>query len=127
LICVILPLNQLFQSFLTQITSVIFNLKTSLTFNFFYDFFLINLQINNGQKLKDLNVASSSFNNTDSKNEFAFNHEELSSNFRYRRFDNPVFKYDYKSGDYYPKLYKEVYPYLFTSAIDLTGGLRQAP
>jgi len=55
-----------------------------------------------------------------------FENEESSDNIRYRRFDNPIFKYDYKSGDYYPKLYKEVYPYLFTSTIDLTGGLRQA-
>ena len=52
--------------------------------------------------------------------------QESTSNYRYQKFLNPLFKYDYKSGDYYPKLYKEVYPFLFTSFIELTGGIRQA-
>lgn len=55
------------------------------------------------------------------------NNEEIFSNYRYHRFDNPIFKYDYKSGDYYPKLYKEAYSFLFSSSNDLTGGLRAAP
>jgi len=45
---------------------------------------------------------------------------------RFLRYTNPVFKYDYKSGDYFPKLYREVYTYLFTTINNITGGLRSA-
>jgi hypothetical protein len=71
--------------------------------------------------------ASKFFSNINFRNNNLYNNEELSIASRYHRFDNPVFKYDYKSGDYYPKLYKELYSFLFTSSIELTGGLRQAP
>jgi len=40
---------------------------------------------------------------------------------------NPIFKYDYKSGDYFPKLYKEAYAFLLPSMLSLTSGLRTAP
>ena len=60
----------------------------------------------------------------DSKDFFLLNNEELSSNSRFLRFDNPIFKYDYKSGDYFPKLYKDVYSFLIPSILDLTSGLR---
>jgi hypothetical protein len=59
-----------------------------------------------------------------SKDIFLINSEELSTNSRFIRFDNPVFKYDYKSGDYFSKLYKDVYSFLMPSIIDLTSGLR---
>lgn len=62
--------------------------------------------------------------NVDSKDFFLLNNEELSSNSRFLRFDNPIFKYDYKSGDYFPKLYKDVYSFLIPSILDLTSGLR---
>jgi hypothetical protein len=52
---------------------------------------------------------------------------ELSSENRNLRFTNPVFKYDYKSGDYFPKLYKEAYSFLIPSVLSLTSGLRTAP
>jgi len=46
---------------------------------------------------------------------------------RYYRFSDPIFKYDYKSGDYFPKLYKEIYQHLFTTILNLTGGLKTSP
>ena len=53
--------------------------------------------------------------------------EEASALPRYLKVHNPIFKYDYKSGDYFPKLYKELYPHLFSSLLDLTSGLRTSP
>jgi len=49
------------------------------------------------------------------------------SNQRYTRFTDPIFKYDYKSGDYFPKLYKEVYKHLFVSVMNITNGLKTSP
>ena len=53
--------------------------------------------------------------------------EEFITFHRNQNFDNIVFKYDYKSGDYFSKLYKENFTYLFTSMLNLTSGLRTAP
>ncbi len=39
----------------------------------------------------------------------------------------PIFKYDYRSGDYFPKLYRDSYGFLFSSLINITGGLVMAP
>jgi len=50
--------------------------------------------------------------------------EEISSNFRYQKFSNPVFKYDYKNGNYFPKIEINLYPGLMTTASEITGGLR---
>lgn len=63
-------------------------------------------------------------NTTNSKENFLFNNEELSNNSRFVRFNLPIFKYDYKSGDYFPKLYKDAYSFLIPSFLDLTSGLR---
>jgi hypothetical protein len=56
-----------------------------------------------------------------------YSNEETSETFRYLKFYNPVFKYDFKSGDYFPKLYKEAYNYLFLSMAEAVGSLRSAP
>jgi len=74
-----------------------------------------------------LNYDSHYFTNNDNTTKNLFANEEIFSNYRYHRFDNFLLKYDYKSGDYFPKLYKEVYTYLFTSAIDVRGAVRYAP
>jgi hypothetical protein len=70
--------------------------------------------------------VSEKFSENDQKNSALLGQEELSETSRHLRFTNPVFKYDYKSGDYFPKLYKEAYPFLVPSILDLTSGLRTA-
>jgi heme/copper-type cytochrome/quinol oxidase subunit 1 len=52
---------------------------------------------------------------------------EFSGNSRFKKNENPVFKYDYKAGDYFPKLNKETYPHLFSTILQLTSGLRMSP
>jgi len=76
-------------------------------------------------KAKSLNdYNTNDFSNIASKEKFLLDNEEFSNNSRFLRFDNPVFKYDYKSGDYFPKLYKDLYFFLIPSILDLTSGLR---
>lgn len=52
---------------------------------------------------------------------------ELTNQKRYQRLHNIIFKYDYKSGDYFPKLNKDLYTHLFSTLLDLTSGLRTSP
>ena len=63
-------------------------------------------------------------NDTD---ESLFSNMELSGDSRFKKNENPVFKYDYKAGDYFPKLNKEAYPHLFSTILNLTSGLRMSP
>lgn len=137
---VLLPVNLIFTntvSFLIEylgdllllISVLFFNLKTFSVFDNLYDFLMTKFY-NRGflfYKNNALTYTSNYFTNSDSLLQTKYSNEESSLNSRYQRFSNPVFKYDYKSGDYFPKLYKEVYSYLFSTSIDVTGALRTAP
>jgi hypothetical protein len=121
-------LCDLFASFLNIISIILFDYKTNSFFNFFYDFNFKTSIIAMQNNTLILNFFSLYFSPVDSKTQFLLGNEEInSSSVRYHKFDNPIFKYDYKSGDYFPKLYREVYTFLFSTLIDLTGSLRQAP
>lgn len=127
-----------FTAFITYFTSSIqmfinfvFNHSAFSLFNKFYNLFVVELNLfyftkNFNPSLK-VNYFSNYFTNTNSSLITQYSNEELSDNSRYWRFSNPVFKYDYKSGDYFPKSSRELYTYLFTTFGDLTGGLKPAP
>lgn len=108
--------------------NTILNLFYNINFNLFYvilnSFYNFQNIINRDTFTK---YKSNTFLNLSTKDSFIYLNEELGNDIKIQKFDNPIFKYDYKSGDYFPKLYKEVYSHLFSSIIDLTGGLRQAP
>lgn len=120
--------NNFFFNLLSLLNNLIFNYQTIFLFNYFYEFNFKNAKLITANIPFQLNFFSLYFSTLDAKTQFLLNNEETSTNSsRYHKFDNPIFKYDYKSGDYFPKLYKEVYTFLFSTLIDLTGGLRQAP
>jgi hypothetical protein len=97
-------------------------------FTSFYDFLLSSrFTLSTNYNLTNDTYVSNYFNNTDLTFINKYTNEENSDAARYLRFYNPVFKYDYKSGDYFPKLYKEVYTHLFTTANDLTNSVRTSP
>jgi hypothetical protein len=56
-----------------------------------------------------------------------YNSEEMISTPRGLRFNNPIFRYDYKTGDYFTRASKELYFYLFSTFAEITGGIRSAP
>ena len=121
-------INSILKQFIYLFTSTFFSFQSGVAFRLVLEFDIKNtLNLFSGN-FTTFNFDSLYFSPTDSKTQFLLSNEELgSSSARYHKFDNPIFKYDYKSGDYFPKLYKEVYTFLFSSMIDLTGGLRQAP
>jgi hypothetical protein len=45
---------------------------------------------------------------------------------RYLRTTNPIFRYDYKLGNYFTKEDMQTKPFLFTTINELTGGIRKA-
>ena len=66
------------------------------------------------------------FQVTSSLDQVLTNQSENSYFFRYQRALNPVFKYDYKLGNYFTKQDITMTPFMFTTAIDVTGGIRKS-
>lgn len=117
--------DNLFELTTVALNTAIFNTHTNYLFNLIYNYFIILnsstivlFSTNNNLYLSEY------FSNSDELMLSKYNHQELSNVYRFNRFSNPIFKYDYKAGDYFPKLYKEIYTHLFTTIGSLTSGLR---
>nr|ASY95744.1 Cox1 [Stylonychia lemnae] len=122
--------------FIFNLDCVFFDIKNFKIFNFFqYLFFYPNkfetffnwiIKLKNNLP-QNISLKSKIFFSKNIKEQTIDSLEETSSEARNLRFNNPVFKYDYKSGDYFPKLYKEAYSFLLPSILSLTSGLRTSP
>jgi hypothetical protein len=95
-------------------------------YNFYLSFFKQS-SVNVGFNFNNLNYTSNYFSNNSNIFLNKYSNEETSDSSRYLKFYNPVFKYDFKSGDYFPKLYKEIYTYLFLTMTEASSSLRNAP
>lgn len=51
---------------------------------------------------------------------------ELASDYRFQKAASPIFKYDFKVGNYLPDATKTLNQHLFTTLNDLTSGVRKA-
>ena len=51
---------------------------------------------------------------------------EDASSFRFQRTLNPIFRYDYKLGNYFTKEDLNISPHLFTTISEVTGGIRKS-
>jgi hypothetical protein len=40
---------------------------------------------------------------------------------RYKQFYNPIFKYDYKAGDFFPKIFRTLHSHLYPTITHLSG------
>lgn len=119
-----------FSIFFSNFSYVFFSNQTFSPFIWFYNIysnFYSNFFLINQSTTSVLNYQSNHFSNTSFSFLNKYSNEETSETSRYLKFYNPVFKYDFKSGDYFPKLYKEVYSYLFLSMSEAVGSLRSAP
>lgn len=100
---------------------IFFGLSTSTIFQFFY---FLNLQgfigattINSPTLLyntESLN-ADKAFEN------ISYSHFETNTNNRFLEAHNPIFKYDYKTGDFFPKQYKVLHNHMYTTMLHLSG------
>lgn len=52
--------------------------------------------------------------------------EEISSTPRHLRFNSPIFRYDFKKGNYITDRDKGLFSYLFTTLSEVTGGVRRS-
>lgn len=104
----------------------LFNFFTGEKTNFFHKYFFSNLhsffyfKINNFYFTK----LNSRALEVDPSHSFDYSHFENSDNsdvFRELKFFNPAIKYNYKSGDYFPKFSKETYTHLFSVLTDLSS------
>jgi hypothetical protein len=58
-------------------------------------------------------------------NDFLYQGQEKTSDYRNQRTQSPIFRYDFKLGNYMPEEFKRKSPHLFLSIHDLTTGLRK--
>ena len=123
--------NLLFNNLSYLINSIIkitFSNNTNTFFIFLYKLPYIKFFSNPSTLSIDINsnYSSNYFNNLNNSFLNKYDNEENSNGQRYLKFYNPIFKYDYKSGDYFPKLYKTVYNSLFVTISELTSTVRTA-
>ena len=119
----------IFIYFIELSCGLLFSFSTSKPFLAIYNFSELNNIINNKliSNHSEIFYSSNYFSNLDLNVSNKYGNEESSQSQRYLRFYNPIFKYDYKSGDYFPNLYRIVYSSLFTSILDLTNSIRTSP
>jgi hypothetical protein len=72
-----------------------------------------------------LGYSTNQFQINDLTNQNYFSFQEQSSNYRYQRLQNPIFRYDFKLGNYMPDEAKKKAPFLYTTIHDLTTGVRK--
>lgn len=122
--------KQFIVDFFNTFSTIFFSFKIFFIFDAFYLFFknfsFKSLFVFVGFD-KNFYYSSTYFNNIDFSTQIKYVNQEHFLNKRYQKFLNPLFKYDFKSGDYFPKLNKESYTYLFSTILNITGGIRTSP
>ena len=86
-------------------------------------FTVFNRGVNSQQTVQYL---TNSFSTESLENQHILGKQESSANYRFQRLQNPVFKYDFKLGNYMPDENKVKSPFLYTTIHDLTTGVRKA-
>ena len=128
-------------NFLLAAQNFYLNILTSLYTSFSLGFFFLDLQlfslkflpsfISTGFGLtvpvvQESTYLNKGFQSVPQTKQVLNNFSEESSFFRYQRALNPVFKYDYKLGNYFTKDDMNMTPFLFTTINDVTGGIRKS-
>lgn len=100
--------------------------------NFFENFvvkpssFNTNFNVVSKSNVTENSYLGTDFQVTSSTNQTLTSQTENSYFFRYQRALNPVFKYDYKLGNYFTKEDSTMTPFMFTTVLDITGGIRKS-
>ena len=72
-----------------------------------------------------LSYTTNSLLNQDQNTAQQFQAQEIASDYRNLRLQNPIFKYDFKLGNYMPDDNKRKFSHLLTSIHDLTTGVKK--
>lgn len=72
-----------------------------------------------------LSYTTNSLLNQDQNTAQQFEAQEIASDYRNLRLQNPIFKYDFKLGNYMPDDNKRKFSHLLTSIHDLTTGVKK--
>jgi hypothetical protein len=102
----------------------------SNTLNFKISFleFLYNLPtFSQNQTPSFLTYVTNNFLSDSLQTRYTLTHQEGSGEYRYQRLQNPIFRYDFKLGNYMPDENKKKNPFLYTTIHDLTTGVRKSP
>ena len=76
--------------------------------------------------LEEVEVSDSqAFSLNSQGKSFSYIGHELAADYRFQKSSNPVFKYDFKVGNYLPDTVKTLNQHMFTTFNDVTGGIRK--
>lgn len=117
---------ELFVEFFNYIWNSIINLYL-LIFNINFNWLFKFLNKTYNSHINFLKIQSDFFNISSSTNFSEKIFFESNNQVRNQKINNPIFKYDYKSGDYFPKYNQEIYNFLFSTIFNLTNGLKTSP
>ncbi len=117
----------IYSSFINILTITLLNNNSFFIFYKTTNFYISEISMQRVSLESFIKFSSNYLFSVNSADRLLLTNQENSSLARNLKFNNPIFKYDYKSGDYFPKLYKEVYNHLYSSILDLTSGLRTSP
>lgn len=120
-------------NYLLSLTTVLgltdfnFGVWEKLVSNFYNIYALFSSQLTSQETSNvSTNFTSKAWSTLDVNNKLMFMNQEVSSNYRFQKFSNPIFRYDYKAGNYLTKDDIKAYPTLFTTISEITGGIRKA-
>ena len=88
---------------------------------FFTYFNFISFNVN-----QNLNIITTNNRQSSVTNNLLWEQSENTSLFRFQRALNPVFRYDYKLGNYFTKEDLSISPHLFPTISEITGGIRKS-
>ena len=111
---------QIFYNFFKTISNLIY----IFPFFFYVDYVSFKLFIINFYNYFSVKSSSQSHHYKSFNNLFTEIFFYENTNNRFLKFNNPIYKYDYKSGDYFPKFYKETYWFLFSSLLNITSAIK---
>ena len=110
-----------FFSIFTATFSYYFNLLVKASLSFMTDTSNFNMTTQSTPT-----YSTSDLNNTDVVSTSTHMLQEDLADSRFSRFMNPVFKYDFKVGNYIPDDVKKMNPHLFNTIKDVTTGIRKS-
>ena len=121
-------LNEVLKSILSTAPSAFISDNSAFLYNHYFSV-LSNLSVTNarlGSSSDNLPSNSSSVNGQSVAELSSTGLGENLNDQRFMRFMNPVFKYDFKVGNYLPDDAKKLNPHLFMTMKDITTGIRKS-
>ena len=121
-------LNEILKSILSTAPSTFISDNSSFLYNHYFSV-ISNLSVTNSRSESSSDDSPFKSSSVSGQSVVELSSTGLGENLndqRFMRFMNPVFKYDFKVGNYLPDDAKKLNPHLFMTIKDITTGIRKS-